>query len=164
MPIRKNKCFTQRFFRFSEFIFHSKWQRGGHLLTPANFSGLKSMASSGKSECERWRWKKCWRKDEVGSCSCFFFLWCSGRGSMAAVLFCVLVCETERLSKRRKRGQVAPLFHLYNPIQTHWHKCTCSSSSSAWTWPNPIAKIALACHLKICPATRHADRSQKCGV
>lgn len=59
MPIRKNKCFTQRFFRFSEFIFHSKWQRGGHLLTPANFSGLKSMASSGKSECERWRWKKC---------------------------------------------------------------------------------------------------------
>ena len=65
---------------------------------------------------------------------------------MAAVPVCVCVCERERQKDREserererereretnleeERGQVAPLFHPYNPIQTHSHKLTCSSSS-----------------------------------
>ena len=84
------------------------------------------------------------KEGKKGSFSRGLFLWCAGRGPeygscpSLCVCVCVCVCERDRKTEREReretnleeeRGQVAPLFHPYNPIQTHSHKLTCSSSS-----------------------------------
>lgn len=61
----------------------------------------------------------------------------------SALAFLICMCERVRLAgteQTDRRVHVAPLFHPNNPIQTHSHKLTCSSSSPTWTLTNLIAK------------------------